>query len=432
MHFRRKGILIFSLFLLATAIFPISTSKANETKFNSRFDWREQGYDFPVQDQGDCNAGYAFAGVEAVQAAIWKKEGVKVDLSENNAIRCNWYALTDTGTHSCKGGDFRMVINQFTQDGLVQESCDPFDAMNLTCNQSCDTVYYVTEWQHISQFQRVASVDEIKGLLENHGPIYSEMDVNIPGFEYFKGGSVIYFEDPDVSDNTHAVLIVGWDDELQHSHGKGAWIVKNSYGTDWGDNGYFYVAYGSAGIGNDIAVVTGYSKSSPGNKVYFYDEAGHNNPIILDNNDYFSGSALGIFSIDSDEYTRSVEFWTNDKAIINLRIFSQFENEILEDLIYERLNFQTPFAGYYNISLPYFEMKSGDEIIVELEVTNEKNFFPIMTDDFGPPSDNRTWYKDKDGVWQSFHPLNRDAAIRLRTSEITEDFSRVFLPILWK
>jgi len=76
MHFRRKGILIFCLFLLVAAIFPISTSKANETKYDSRFDWREHGYDFPVQDQGDCNAGYAFAGVEAVQAAIWRKEGV--------------------------------------------------------------------------------------------------------------------------------------------------------------------------------------------------------------------------------------------------------------------------------------------------------------------------------------------------------------------
>lgn len=432
MHFRRKGILIFCLFLLVAAIFPISTSKANETKYDSRFDWREHGYDFPVQDQGDCNAGYAFAGVEAVQAAIWRKEGVKVDLSENNAIRCNWYAINDHEIHSCKGGDFKMIINQFTQEGLVLDSCDPFDAMNLTCNQSCDTVYYVTEWQHITRFQEVASVTEIKDLLETYGPIYSEMEANIPGFEYFKGTGVIYYEDEDVTDNTHAVMIIGWDDELQHSHGKGAWIVKNSYGTDWGDNGYFYVAYDSAGIGNDIAVVTGYAKSSPGNKVYFYDEAGHTNQWSFDGSNPTNGSALAIFQVNSDEYTKAVEFWTNDKATVNLRIYSDFDNNFPVEKLWEFSDYSVPYAGYYSFNIPFYEMKSGENFIVELEVNNNNYFGPITTDRYGVPSDNRTWYKDVNGDWQSLKSLNVDAAIRLRTNEMTEDFSRVFLPILWR
>ena len=432
MHFRRKGILIISLFLLVAAIFPNSTSKANETIYDSRFDWRERGYDFPVQDQGDCKAGYAFAGVEAVQATIWMNEKIRVDLSENNAIRCNWYALNDIDIHSCKGGDFKKLINQFTQEGLVLESCDPFDAMNLTCNQSCDTVYYVTEWLHISQYQRVASVMEIKELLDTYGPIYSEMEVNIPGFEDYDGSYVIHYEDPNVIDNTHAVMIVGWDDELQHSHGKGAWIVKNSYGSDWGDNGYFYIAYGSAGIGNDVAVVTGYAKNSPGNKLYFYDEAGHTNQLSPDRANLNNGSALAIFQVNSHEYTKAVEFWTSDKATVYLRIYSKFENDKPAGKLYELSNYQVPYAGYYNINLPFFERNLGDEIVVELEVNNNYYFGPITTDHYGYPSENNTWYKDVNGDWISLNPLNVDAAIRLRTSEMTENFSRVFLPILWR
>lgn len=428
MQFLRKGILIIGLILILTLAFPTSPTKATEKSIPSRFDSREEGYDFPVRDQVTYSVGYAFAGVEAVQAAIWKKEKIQVDLSENNAIRCNWHKLNKFDSLINKGKDFMIISNLFTQKGLVLESCDPYELeVDPVCNQSCEAVYYVTEWQHITD----GNNDEIKSLLLEYGPVYSEMDGYIPGFENFGGGEVIVYEGT-LSDFWHSVLIIGWDDDLTHKNGKGAWIVKNSYGSDWGDDGYFYLAYGSAGIGKDVAVVTGYRKSTPTDRLYFFDEAGHTNQWGFDVTNLKQGSALAIFTVNSDEYTRSVEFWTYDQATVNLALYSSFDQNIFGEKIHALTDYQTPYAGYYSIDLPFLELAEGQEIVVELEVTNNTEFFPITTDCLGERSDERTWYKDQFGVWYPLSQQECDAAIRLRTGEITEDFSKIYLPILWR
>lgn len=429
MYFHRKGILIVSLFLLITVINPINTSNANNPLDEPSYDLRDEGYDFPVKDQMGCDGGYAFAGVEAVQAAIWKKEKIKVDLSVNHALRCNWHAMNDYNNHACNGGEFRELINLFTQEGLVLASCDPFDEMNPQCKSSCETVYYVTEWQHINKFTDYLSVNEIKELLVEHGPIYAKIDKYALGFENNDGTYVVNEIDEDVMDNTHAVLIVGWDD----NRSGGVWIIKNSEGSDWGDGGYGYVAYGSAGIGNDVAFVSGYRKSSPLNRLYFYDEAGHTSQMIPVGSTPKHGFALAIFPIQGEEVIRSVEIWTFDQASVNVNIYSHFENNQFGERVFQKSNVQVPNAGYYNIGIDDpIEVFEGDELVVELEVTNVNNFSPIAVDTKGDASEDRVFYKDQNGIWQPFSDIDtiQDPGIRLRTMSITEDFSKIFLPLI--
>ena len=425
-HYR--GILIFFLLVLIAFFIPTQNTQANQSD-GGRFDWRDEGYYFPVHDQLGCEAGYAFAGVEAVQAAIWKKEKVKIDLSENNAIRCTWYALNNYADHphTCNGGDFRMIINLFTLKGLVLESCDPLDLQNPTCNQSCEAVYYVTEWQHINKYTTYISTNEIKDLLLKHGPLYAQMDANIPGFENFKGNGIIDDVDNDDTENIHAVLIVGWDDTLGES---GVWIAKNSYGTDWGDDGYFYVAYKSAGVGKNVGFVTGWEKSSPTKKIYYYDHAGHTNQVDPDEDFDYKASVLGLFKIEEEEVIRSVEFWTTGASTVKAKMFTKFENGVLQNLVYESPFMAIPNAGYYHISLPSIEVMAVDDIVIELEIINNSNMAPIVTDYLGPDLSHGTWYKEKDGNWKSFTSRNIDAGIRLRTWVKTEGFTKIFLPII--
>lgn len=436
MRKQRRGILILVL-IIFILFFPETNSQANTKQFPSKYDWRGEGYNFPVLDQQveNCNSGYAFATVGAIQAAIWKKDKLSLDFSENNAKECNWNSINHyvgDWMYSCKGGNSRMLINLFTQDGLVMEGCDPYISIDCDCNKSCSPEYYVTEWQQFSANYQIASTELIKQKIIEYGPLYSQMDPKITGFADYNGGFVFYDNsEPDANKYTHGVLIVGWDDELSHAGGKGAWIVKNSYGTGWGNKGYFTIAYGSAGIGSSLSTVTGWEKSSSFKKLHFYDDAGHTTQT--NNGEFFKpNQVLAVFISEGTEIAQTVEFWSNDTAIVNLQIYSQFSNGNLSDKLYESLELKIPYAGYYSIDLsPNIELKKDDEIVVVLEIKNQSNLFPIAVDNLGIPSDDRTWIKNIQGEWVSLKKWNFDAGIRLRTFVIPDGFNqKVFLPLI--
>ncbi|PKO06194.1 MAG: hypothetical protein CVU41_08800 [Chloroflexi bacterium HGW-Chloroflexi-3] len=428
-----RGILIF-VGIISILLFPKTVSHATELDLPTQYDWRDHGYDFPVGDQGNCNAGYAFAAVDAVQAAIWKKDSIKLDFSENHAKECNWHALNHYAglPNTCEGGNFKMLTNLFTQQGLVLETCDPYVDYDTTCNTSCKSQYYITEWQQFSQGYSQATIPLIKQKLIEYGPLYTQMDPKISGFEGYTGGYVLNGTSTDPNNWTHGVLIVGWDDELGSA---GAWIVKNSYGTEWGDGGYFAIAYGKAGIGSSLATVTGWERNSEFNKIHFYDEAGHTNQMSVSDTNFYSGSAMGLYPLAPNEILRAVEFWTNDAAIVSFEIYEQFNGIEPVNLLYQSAEIDILYAGYHHIKInEYLEIPENSEIAVVLNVKNESKFFPIMLDHLGPLSFDKTWYRDPGGIWQSlpaWQGQNFEGTIRLRTLSIPEGLNhKVFLPIV--
>jgi len=430
-----RGILIF-VGIISFLIFPKTVTQATDEDLPN-FDWRDHGYDFPVKDQGVCNAGYAFAAVDAVRAAIWKKDSIKLDFldfSENNAKECNWHAINHYAglPNTCEGGNFRMLTNLFTQEGLVFETCDPYVASDTTCNTSCKSQYYITEWQEFSQSYQIALTELIKQKLIEHGPLYSQMDPKISGFSDYTGGTVLMETSTDPNKWTHGVLIVGWDDGIGPT---GAWIVKNSYGTDWGDNGYFYIGYGIAGIGSSLATVTGWDDVSSFNKLHYYDDAGHTSQMSISETNFFSGSAMALFPIEPKEMPKAVEFWTNDGASVSFEIYGQFDGNEPVNLLYQSAEMDIPYAGYHQIKIEEdLKIPEDSEIAVVLNLANNSKFFPITLDHHGPLSPDKTWYRDAEGIWQSFaanSDLNFEGTIRLRTLLIPEGLNhKIFLPII--
>jgi len=434
--------------ILLSFLFPLifTITKANTPTYSStdsHFDWREQGYDFPVRDQGDCDAGYAFAAVDAVQAAIWKKESIKLDFSENHAKECNWHAINHYmgSPNTCEGGNFKMLTNLFTQEGLVLESCDPYVDDDTTCSTRCESdgitpctpkcipSYYVTDWQ---QFSRLPYTDPIliKQKLVQYGPLYTQMDPTISGFSSYSGGNVLTGTSTNVNDWTHAVLLVGWDDQ---SGTNGAWIVKNSYGTDWGEEGYFYIAYNNAGIGSFLATITDWKITSTSTNLHYYDEAGHTMQLATD--DWFNGTAMALFNLNEGEFPQAVEFWTNDTATVDLKIYENFNGINPENQLYEMLDVEFPYAGYHQLKInQQLDLDGEDEIAIVLDITNKSQFFPIAVDHQSPITGDKTWYLDVNQQWQSlsnFQNKQYDAGIRLRTftpASVLE--SKIYLPII--
>ncbi len=194
------------------------------------FDWRIMGGVTPVKAQGQCGSCWDFAATGAFESAVLIEGGIELDLSEQQVLSCN------TGGSDCGGGWMEDAYNLFMSYGAVDESCMPYEANdNIPCTQEdCDPLAWMVGYEDISN-----NINSIKNAV-TIGPVSTTFMV------YSDFHWDCYWHE-DTGDLNHAVLIVGWDDDM--CGGQGAWIIKNSWGTDWGDDGYFYMPYGSSGIG---------------------------------------------------------------------------------------------------------------------------------------------------------------------------------------
>jgi hypothetical protein len=197
-----------------------------------RWDWREHGGLTPVKDQGNCGSCWAFASAGALEAAARLTDKVIYDVSEQQVLACNSFG------EGCGGGSFDAAYDVFSTYGAIAEDCMPYRAMDgVACVQESFPPSVVAT--DLLLFRE--DIASIKAAVYTYGPIACAMFV----FGDFMGYAGGCYSHESVGNVNHAVVIVGWDDNLCG----GAWIVKNSWSEGWGDRGYFTIAYGSSDIG---------------------------------------------------------------------------------------------------------------------------------------------------------------------------------------
>jgi cathepsin L len=180
----------------------------------------------PVVNQGSCSA-WSYASNAMFESAILKKDGVTVRLSENWLIQCNPYGWT------CLNGYFANQI--FVDTGAVLAS-------NFPPGTSCaDAIisYQASAWGYCGDASSVAPTASIKRAIMSYGSVASLVYVDMY-FQAYTGG---IFNNPATGTPNHFVTICGWDDS------KGAWRMKNSWGTGWGEQGFMWIVYGCHKIG---------------------------------------------------------------------------------------------------------------------------------------------------------------------------------------
>ncbi|ODM97411.1 Cathepsin O [Orchesella cincta] len=205
-----------------------------------KVDWRTKGVISPVKHQKSCGACWAFSTVETVESMNAILKGNLQTLSIQQVIDC-----ATNGNMGCNGGDTCAAVDWMTGQRLALETEYPLTLVDGTCklraspsgiqvnaNYTCDNY--------------VGAENDLLTVLAHHGPVAVAVDAT--NWQYYVGGVIQWNCD---ANNNHAVQIVGYDQTATPPH----YIVRNSWGTTYGDGGYMYIAIGSnlCGIAREVS-----------------------------------------------------------------------------------------------------------------------------------------------------------------------------------
>lgn len=194
-------------------------------------DWRKEGAVTHVKNQGQCGSCWSFSTTGSVEGCHKLSGKSLVALSEKNLMDCSW----SEGNQGCNGGLMTAAMKYIISNhGIDTESSYPYQPVS-----SHDCRYTTSNLgSTLGSYSNVASGNE-NSLQQavNEGPTSVAIDASQSSFQFYSSG--VYY-DPNCSSTQldHGVLAIGWGVDS----GKDYWIVKNSWGAEWGMNGYIWMS----------------------------------------------------------------------------------------------------------------------------------------------------------------------------------------------
>lgn len=268
------------------------------------YDLRTLGRVTSVRDQGNCGSCWAFGTMASLESALMP--AVPSDFSENNLKNTAGFDLGP-----CDGGNADISTAYLMRwSGPINESDDPYSAASTSSPTGLITQKHEQNVIRLPLRTGSNDNDTIKSAVMSYGALYVSMYY---GDAYFNSTNNAYYDNGSQPYGNHAVAIVGWDDSFDKSKfspaapGNGAFIIKNSWGTWWGDKGYFYISYYDIMVGYDeLVAFTAAENTTDYTRIYSYDPLG-----VVGNMGYGSNTAwfANVFTAQDNEQIEAVSFY---------------------------------------------------------------------------------------------------------------------------
>lgn len=338
-----------------------------------KYDLRDEGKVTSVKDQGPNGSCWAFATYGSAESVLMPDE--RMDFSEKHMRNTHGF---DWGPSE---GGTRTVSSAYLarRSGPVLEKDDPYDIFQSNSPENLPVVKELTHAIFIPDKREATDNNLFKKLIMENGGIYSAV---MGGDQYLNKSTMAHYYSGNQVPN-HAITIVGWDDNYSRKNfkttppGDGAWICKNSWGTNWGNQGgYYYVSYYDKNIGTQSSQYI-LKDINENEKIWQYDKLGMTSQVGLGEQSYYAN----VFGpVKEDTYLRNVGLWTSaNNAEYEVFVNTNVENNAgLSDKT-SIGDGKMEFAGYEKVKVEDTFIPKGSKfaVIVKMKTPGYKYPIPI-------------------------------------------------------
>lgn len=374
-------------------------------------------YVTPIRNQNPYGTCWVFSGMACVESNLLKKgyatEGL--DLSESHLIYFSNYSAPDVlgndyedsvsyeGAigYADQGGNVEQAFSTLLMwKGAVSEEYGPYEGVEEGFERTTE-VAYLNDLYHLQGYYYVDMTDaeSVKNAIMTYGAVQISY-YSTTSSKYYNASTAAQYCNEEYGTN-HGVAIVGWDDNYSRANfaidpgADGAWLVKNSWGTRWGDSGYFWLSYEDATI-RETAHACDVEPASNYDNNYQYD-------FTIFNGMTSAYGAASVFEAKANPGSKEVlEAVAINLGTPNVKYTIQVYTNLMDmedptsgtPMLSKPVTGETTYAGYYTIPIPEkVTLNDGEQfaVVFTLESANESEFGVMVGKEYSAPDGYGNW-----------------------------------------